>query len=158
MKNSQKKNNILPLAVAVCLLSLGLMVFALRREAPPVMGEFVPPPFEPNAVAGAPQAPQGYSVLDCKAYQVGLLGKLGAQGEVWFANPEGNTALLKLRVLDERGNILGETGLLRPGEYVRTVELVRDLRPGTAVTLKIMGYEPETYFSAGAATLNTTVS
>ena len=31
------------------------------------------------------------------------------------------------------------------------------LSNGTKIKLKIMGYEPETYFSAGSATLNTAI-
>ena len=53
------------------------------------------------------------------------------------------------------GNIVGETGLVRPGEYVKEVSLSRRIPCGTPVNLKIMGYEPETYKSAGAVTLST---
>ena len=65
---------------------------------------------------------------------------------------------LKVRILDVGGNILGETGLVRPGEYVQTVALTTIPKPGTPITLKIMAYEPDTYYSMGAGTLNTTVS
>lgn len=75
---------------------------------------------------------------------------------VYLTNPAENTVWLKLRVLDTNGSILGETGLLRPGEYVRTVALSAAPTPGTSITLKIMGYEPDTYLSAGSATLSTT--
>ena len=64
---------------------------------------------------------------------------------------------LKLRVLDEGGGVLGESGLVRPGEYVKDVTLAEKLPAGTKIKLKIMGYEPETYRSAGSATLNTAV-
>ena len=60
-------------------------------------------------------------------------------------------------MLDGNGNILGETGLIRPGEYVKDVALTENLTAGKKIKLKIMGYEPETYFSAGYATLNTAV-
>ena len=64
----------------------------------------------------------------------------------------------RIPLLDEKGNILGETGLIRPGEYVRTLTLNGEVKPGTPVTLKIMAYEPETYHSAGAAALNTRIA
>ena len=85
-----------------------------------------------------------------------LCGKLNADGQIWLTNPESNEVWLKVRVLDAGSNILGETGLVRPGEYVQTVELTTIPRPGTSITLKIMAYEPDTYYSAGAASLNTT--
>lgn len=77
--------------------------------------------------------------------------------EVWLTNPDTNTLWLKLRVLDQDGNTLGETGLLRPGEYVRWVELENLPPAGSTVTLKLMAYEPDTYHSGGAASLQTTV-
>jgi len=159
LKKKQKKNYILPLAAVLCVLSLAVMVFALTRQgAQTEMGEFTPPPFDSAAVVGTPTVPDGlgYSELDCQAYKVSLCGKLNASGSIWLTNPESNEVWLKVRILDAKGNILGETGLVRPGEYVQTVELTTIPKSGTPITLKIMAYEPETYYSAGAASLNTT--
>ena len=65
---------------------------------------------------------------------------------------------LKVRVLNSDGNILGESGLIRPGEYVQSVALQTIPSSGSAVALKIMAYEPETYYSAGTVTLTTPMS
>ena len=156
----RRKNTPLILAALLCAISLLAMVLSLCRKPEPVRGEFTPPPFDAAAVVGTPAVPDGlgYSELDCRAYKVSLCGKLGADGTVFLTNPKENTVWLKLRVLDEKGNILGETGLIRPGEYVRTLTLNGKVKPGTPVTLKIMAYEPETYHSAGAATLNTRIA
>ena len=81
----------------------------------------------------------------------------GSNAAVYLTNPAENEVWLKLRVLDGNGNILGETGMIRPGEYVKDVALTENFTAGTKIKLKIMGYEPETYFSAGSATLNTAV-
>lgn len=59
--------------------------------------------------------------------------------------------------LDAKGSILGETGLVRPGEYVPFLCLNTTPKSGVAITLKLMAYEPETYHSAGTVVLNTTV-
>ena len=61
-------------------------------------------------------------------------------------------------MLDENGNTLGETGLIKPGEYVQSVELDRVPKVGTPIVLKIMAYQPDTYYSEGAVSLNTTIS
>ena len=155
----QMKNYILPLAAVLCAVSLAVMVFALtRQEVQTEMGEFTPPPFDSAAVVGTPEVPDGlgYNELDCQVYKVSLCGKLNADGHIWLTNPESNEVWLKVRILDAKGNILGETGLVRPGEYVQTVELTTIPKSGTPITLKIMAYEPDTYYSAGAASLNTT--
>lgn len=155
----KKKNVPLLLAAAVCILSLAVMVFALNAGGRTGKGEFTPPPFDPAAEAGTPQVPEGlgYNELDCQVYKVSLCGKPTTDGLVYLTNPETNDVWLKVRMLDEKGNILGETGLVRPGEYVRALTLENNPGSGTRVTLKIMAYEPETYYSAGAAALNTTI-
>lgn len=155
----KKKNTPLIIAAAICVLSLIVMIFALTGQTEPQdAGAFTPPPFDSAAVVGTPEVPEGlgYSELDCQAYKVSLCGKLNADGDIYLTNPETNEVWLKVRVLDVGGNILGETGLVRPGEYVRTVGLTTAPKPGTPITLKIMAYEPNTYYSAGAASLNTT--
>ena len=164
MKKKQKNNYILPLAAVLCILSLAVMVFALtRQEVQTEMGEFTPPPFDAAAVIGSPTVPDnlGWQELDAKVYKVGICGRFlpkGTTADVWLTNPESNTVWLKVRVLDEKGNTLGETGLVRPGEYVQSVELDTVPKTGTPIVLKIMAYQPDTYYSEGAVSLNTTIS
>ena len=160
----QKNHYILPLAAVLCVLSLAVMVFALTRQnTQTVMGEFTPPPFDSSAVVGTPAVPDGlgWQELDAQAYMVGICGKFipnGNTADIWLTNPEGNTVWLKVRVLDEKGSIIGETGLVRPGEYVQSVELDTVPKTGTPIVLKIMAYQPDTYYSEGAVSLNTTIS
>ena len=113
-------------------------------------------------MSGIPDVPEelGWQELDAQAFQVGVCGAVvleGSQADVWLTNPESNTIWLKLRILDEDGDVLGETGLIRPGEYVQSVTFDTVPAPGTAISMKVMAYEPETYHSAGAVTLNTTI-
>ena len=61
-------------------------------------------------------------------------------------------------MLDSKGNILGQTGLISPGQYVKSVKFDVLPKDGDEITLKLMGYEPETYYSTGEAPLGTTVS
>lgn len=164
MKKKQKKNYILPLAAVLCVLSLAVMVFALtRQEVQTEMGEFTPPPFDGGAVVGSPAVPEGlgWQELDAKVYKAGICGKFipkGNTADVWLTNPESNTVWLKVRVLDEKGNTLGETGIIKPGEYVQSVELDNVPKAGKPIVLKIMAYQPDTYYSEGAVSLNTTIS
>ena len=160
----QMKNYILPLAAVLCAVSLAVMVFALtRQEVQTEMGEFTPPPFDGGAVVGSPAVPEGlgWQELDAKVYKAGICGKFipkGNTADVWLTNPESNTVRLKVRVLDEKGNTLGETGIIKPGEYVQSVELDNVPKAGKPIVLKIMAYQPDTYYSEGAVSLNTTIS
>lgn len=162
MKKEHTKQNMLLWASVLCVLSFAGMVLALAAGGK--QQKFTPPPFESAAVAGTPEVPEslGYSspYQEGMGYRFSVCGNVtmdGSSAVVYFTNPTENQVWIKLRVLDKDGNLLGETGLLKPGEYVETVELAENLPVGTPVKLKIMGYEPETYYSAGSVILNTTV-
>lgn len=161
-KKMQKKNYILPAAAALCLVSVIVMVVTLCTPKEET-GEFILPAFDSAAVVGIPTVPEdlGWQELDAQVYRVGVCGKIipnGSTADIWLTNPASNTVWLKVRVLDAKGNTLGETGLIKSGEYVRSVTLNTVPKTGTSIVLKIMAYEPETYYSAGAVTLNTTIS
>ena len=171
-KNQAKKWAV-PVLAAVCLLCLAVMTIALICTGTSSQKEFTPPPFEKTAVSGTPEVPEelGWQELDAQAFRVSVCGAVvleGSQADVWLTNPESNTVWLKLRIMDADGVILGETGLIRPGEYVQSVTFDTVPAPGTAISMKVMAYEPETYHSAGAyepetyhsagaVTLNTTI-
>ncbi len=143
---------------AVC---VGVMIFALLRE-PPVQIRFTPPPFDENAVAGQPDLTleDGYGTVNTEAYRVSVLGDLVLSGDtidVFLTNYEQNTCWLKLSLRDANGNILGETGLLRPGQYVQKLMLTTVPEATLPVDLVIMGYEPDTYYSVGNVTLQTSL-
>ena len=162
IKTNSKKNKeyTVPILFGVFAVLLIVMITALCIPKTP---EFVPPAFE-AAVQGTPEVEEsmGYTELykEGMAYRVSVCGVPTVDGQdltVYFTNTEGNETYLKLRVLDTGGNNLGETGLLKPGEYVKTVTLDKTLAAGENLKLKIMGYEPETYESAGSVSLNVTV-
>ncbi len=134
-----------------------------QTQAP--MGDFVPPPFEKEVEEGIPYIKNpgsvGYRELDAQAYKVSVCGKVVIQdgkADLYFTNPESNKVWLKLRIFNSAGEVIAETGLVCPGEYLRTVTFDKIPASGEKISIKIMGYEPHTYYSAGAATLNTVVS
>ena len=124
-----------------------------------VRGEFVPPEFDPAAVSGTPAqvaSHRGYGDLTLNQdTTVSMCANVYTENNaalVSLTAREGNTGWIKIKILDTDGTILGESGLLRPGEYVKSVALSRVPAAGTIVTVKILVYEPETYLSLGSAT------
>lgn len=157
-------NKILFLLRGLFVLSLAVMIAALCIPVKQQKSEFTPPAFEASAVTGTPKVADslGYTELyqEGMAYRVSVCGVPTVQGQsltVYFTNTGSNEKYLKLRVLDETGAVMGETGLLRPGEYVENVSLTKALAEGTKIKLKIMGYEPQDYTSAGSVVLNVAV-
>lgn len=93
-----------------------------------------------------------------KAFVCGKVIVKNSSADLYFTSDKSNTDLLKLRILDADGNIVSETGLIEPGQYVKSVKFNKDLKDGDIIQLKIMGYEKDTYISDGSVTLNTTVT
>lgn len=152
-----KDNKLLFTLSLVCVFAVVGMILALCIPKEAEQEPFVPPPFDETAIVGTPTIAEdfGYQVLyrDGMPFKVGVCGKVLAYGntaQIYFTNIVTNTLWLKLRVLDGEGTILGETGLIRPGEYIESVYLLKPLEKAENVVLKIMSYYPETYESAGA--------
>ena len=159
----KQKNIPIVVTTVICVLSVIMMIVALTiSRGNTETAEFIPPPFEEKAVVGIPIVPDdlGWNEVDAQVYKASICGKIIIEddtADVWLTNPESNTVWLKLRILDADGNILGETGIIRPGEYVQTVEFDMVPEDGAEIGLKLMAYQPETYYSEGSATLNTRV-
>lgn len=158
------KNKSVYLSAALRLLAVAAMTISLaltggRSE----QGEFTPPPFEAEAQSGMPDTTDSswtkvyQNGMNFSAHICGRVVPKDESAELYFTNDDGNKVWLKLRILDEKGTILAETGLLKPNEYVKTVPFYTTPGEGTKISLKIMAYEPDTYYSAGAVTLNTTI-
>ena len=148
-----KQSKLTVLLALLCAFSVGVMVYALR-----VKPAFTPPPFDASAQAGIPEDIPGFEMLDAQSFQAGLLVMPNLEGNqlhVYFANPAENSCNLRLRVMDEGGRILGQSGLIRPGEFIQAVTLEQTVENGATVIFKLMAYEPETYYSAGAVTVTT---
>ena len=160
-----KENKLLLTLSIACAIALTVMVIALCMTGGAEQKPFESPPFDTNAVTGEPSVSEtlGYSVL----YQEGMSFKVGICGnvriskstaDVYFTNVSDNDLWLKLRVLNSEGDIIGESGLIKPGEYLKSVELSSSVTASERITLKVMSYEPDTYYSLGAITLTPALS
>ena len=159
---NEKKFPLLPFAVGICLISIVAMMLSLSLGQSGQQPQFTPPPFDETAVSGEPEVSEslGWGELDAQAYKVSVCGVVivdDNEADVWLTNPETNSVWLKLRMLNASGEILGETGLIKPGEYVQSVRVNNEVESGDKVVLKIMAYQPETYYSEGSVVLNTTI-
>ncbi len=159
-----KQNKTVIIASVVCLVAVVGMILALcltSGESEPQ--QFVAPEFDSAAVAGTPTdaddswTPIYKEGMEFSAHVCGRVIVNDNAADIYFTNDEGNDVWMKLRIIDTEGNILGETGLIKPGEYVRSVTFDTVPSSGTEIKMKIMAYEPETYYSAGAVSLNTVI-
>ena len=93
----------------------------------------------------------GFSALVC-----GEIRAENGRADVYFTNEADNNVYLRLKITDSDSNVLAETGLIKPGEYVKSISFDKSPYSGQTIKMKIMAYEPDTFYSAGAVTLNTT--
>lgn len=153
----------LPVAAGITVLSIVCMITILMKQDKQL--DFTPPPFEPTVEVGTPSVDEslGWSEImqDGMGFTAHVCGNVilnDKSAQVYFTNDKENTVWMKLRVLNESDEVLGETGILKPGEYVTSVELNKTLKQGDNIKLKIMAYQPETYYSEGAVALSTSVT
>ena len=143
---------------------LSIMIWSLCATSSP-KSSFVPPPFEDHAISGEPTVPSelSYGTIAGEEipYSLCVCATLGTEGDqliVYFTNPSVNAAWLRLRVLDENGDVIAQSGILKPGQYITDLPLERLPSNGEKIQLKVMGYEAETYQSIGSVVLNHVIS
>lgn len=160
------KKNIVPIIIGIlsviCLISIGVMVVAINETKASAQAEFVPPEFDQEAVVGVPEvdANLGWSRLfkEGMSFAASVCGNVivkDNKADIYFTSEEANEVWIKLRVLNQSGDILGETGLLKPGEYVKSINFTGPVTDGEPIVFKIMSYEIDTYYSMGSITVNT---
>ena len=74
-----------------------------------------------------------------------------------FISLENNNIWIKVRVLNSKEEVVAESGLVKPGEFLNKIKLNKSISSGDDISYVIMGYEKDTYFSAGVVNLNTKV-
>lgn len=119
---------------------------------------YSPPAFEKNVQLGVPSPPETATYQEIAAqdgYVIGMSGRISvhnSQADVYLANLEGNNVWIRMTMMDNSENILGQSGIIRPGEYLQTLPISLDLQQykTAAVVIQIDGYVPDTYESAGS--------
>lgn len=137
------------LAIILCVgMAFGYICFARGERA------FLPPKHEDSAGEGLSQAVRSYQELPVKeGYMVGMdTTPVFKDGKLYLhtVNKEGNTVWFLVRIY-QKNKLIGETGLLYPGECVEGIPCKKTLAEGEEVLVQIVAYEPETYHSEGVA-------
>lgn len=156
--------NIVKIASCVCVVAFITMIIALNSKQEITVGEFVAPSFETTVQEGFPVVDNSsYSEvymdgMSFSAYVCALFEVEDNTADVYFTNPSTNTAWLRLRVLNSEGDIIAETGIVKPNEYIVSIEFTEEINTGDSIKLVLMAYEAETYLSLGSVSLNTTIN
>lgn len=125
---------------------------------------FSRPDFDSSAQTGEPDVAEkyGYATLAVEeGYVVKVCGVPANDGQdvdFYLTNDSDNNVWLRGEVLDENDNVLGSSGIIKPGEYLTTITMDEPIQDDTAkVRLRVIAYEPETWQSRGNVSLQTTI-
>ena len=147
---------VLSALLAVAILVMGILL-GLRGKT--FIGDFVPPVHDTTALQGMPQdLPEAYGYI-----AIGVTDQIpvklcttpivkGNQAYLYFSNPSANAVSCRVRITDTKGNLLGESGLINPGEYVESIALSLSPTEVTSVVVTVLTYR-ENYLSAGTITV-----
>ncbi|MCH5347838.1 MAG: hypothetical protein J1E40_00815 [Oscillospiraceae bacterium] len=158
---TRQKRILIVLGVLLGLAIIAIIIAAMNR--PVQRAEFTPPPMEENAVAGVPEdvnemmmytkAPvtEDFTIALCGVPTITYDGQM----RVYFTNDETNEFMIRAIILAADGKTqLGESGLLKPGEYVEYIHIDQVPKYGEELVLRVQSFEEKTYFSRGAFNMN----
>lgn len=156
-----RRKKMLLITGCICAACVAVMI-AVLLQGPRQVIRFTPPPFDESAAEGVPPLTEadGYKPIDAQVFQFSVCGKLmleDGKTDIWLTNHAENGVWLKAKLMDAENNALGETGLIRPGEYVQSVQLAKPPAETADVIMLVMSYEPDTYYSMGSVSLHTSL-
>lgn len=160
MDKVEKKIIISSIIVFIVIL-IGVIVLFLNKDKIKKKTEFVVPQLENSSIKGKPEDVDetlSYQEMSIKEDYVVYIcatpkeenGKL----ILYFTSSEKNVSLLKIRVFDSDNKLIGESGLIEPNSYIKEITLNRNLNKNEGISIKVMSYQKDTYYSNGSFKLN----
>ncbi len=141
------------ITIALC---FGITAIAYSVTRPTILDH---PDFETNVTAGTPSIDKKYcfSTLSVQPdYQIQMCGIPAVKDNMLYlyvTNPKSNDVWFRVEVLDSEKNVIGTSGVLKTDEYLQYIKLDKALVKGDEITVKVIGYTPNTWYSAGNVNL-----
>ena len=140
---------------------LGVIALFLNKDKITKKTEFVVPEFETSSIDGKPEnVDEAFSYQEMQLKEDYIVSMCATPREengkltLYFTSSEKNVDLFKVKIFDSNNNLIGESGLLKPNSYVRDIILNRNLEDNEGISVKVMSYEKDTYYSKGSFKLN----
>ena len=138
-----------------------IIIFILNKNNLESNGQFIIPEIETNATMGKPNdIPKEYMYQEVKVndnYIVYLCAIPQVKDNnltIYFTSTEKNEGLVKIKVFNSNNSLIGESGLINPNSYIKDIKLNKTLNNNDSITVKVMHYEKETYYSLGEVKLD----
>lgn len=163
MKSKTEQKIIITCAgILICTILTLAVVFVVKMNQT-VKGDYVQPEFDPSAASAdvdSLNSIESFSLLQAtESLGVGMqcdVYLVNDKYQVNFYSVDTNTDYLLVKILDESGEkLLGQSGLIKPGEYIEYVDAISVPKKNQNIKIKVYTYETDTYLSKGAFSLNT---
>lgn len=163
--DKEQKRIIKVLTAVVSIVCLISVIIFFNKDNFIQKGEFIVPPKEVNAINGKPTD----NIDDCmyeeakvrddyRVYLCALPTIKDNKLNIYFTSVDTNKGLMKIKVLDSKSNTIGESGLIEPNSYIKEVSLNKELKDKEKITIRVMNYEKDTFYSLGEIKLDLFVS
>lgn len=147
--------------LTVALIIIGLTTVYLVAHPENAQRKFATPAFEENVVEGYPKidvdAFHFQTAKISEDYSASICGKPeienNSQINLYFTSPSNNKVWLRYIIYDSQGEELGGSGIIKPGEYLKSSKLNRELENEETIIVKVISHEPNTYYSCGSVNL-----
>lgn len=141
------------------------VIFVSNKDSIKRVEEFKVPDYDTSAIEGSPEVTDDSLSYTPMNIDEGLSVKMCATPRVedgklvlFLTSLKENTALINLRVFDKDKNFICETGIIKPGFYLKDVEIPDNVDLNEVVRLQILGYEPGTFYSKGTTRMGLMLS
>lgn len=163
MKSKTERKLIMIFSAVLILAVIAVVVVLIVKMNQTVKGDFVKPEFDSSAIVADMDylsSIQSFSTLQATSdLGVALMSDVYLNDnkyQLYFCSLDTNKDYLLVRIYDETGEVLlGQSGLVKPGECVQYVDAISVPKDSENIKIKVLTYEPETYLSQGTFSLNT---
>lgn len=163
MKSKTERKLIMIFSAVLILAVIAVAVVLIVKMNQTVKGDFVKPEFDSSATVADMDylsSIQSFSTLQATDdLGVALMSDVylnDGKFQIYFCSLDSNEDYLLVRIYDETGEVLlGQSGLVKPGECVQYVDAISVPKNSENIKIKVLTYEPETYLSNGTFSLNT---
>jgi len=162
----KEQKTILKVVVSiVVILEVLMLILFLNKDNIVRKVAFTAPTFDQTVIEGMPENVDeslSYEEMAVKEdYIVYLCGTPKEENGIltlYFTSSEKNVDLFKIKIFDMEDNLLGESGLIEPNSYIKDISLNRSLNENEAISIMVMSYQKDTYYSNGSIKLNVFVN
>lgn len=149
------------LIVIVSIICISFIIILFNKDKFVKKSQFVIPELEQNSITGKPSSASKkcmYKEAKVNDEYIVYLCAIPTFKDniltIYFTSDEVNKGLIKIKVLDSDNNVIGESGLINPNSYIKNIKLNKELKNKERITIKVMHYEKETYYSLGGIKLD----